>query len=465
MAISFGGINTGLPPNLVDQLIDAERIPIKNVESRKTKTEAKLKLVTELDTKLRGVTGSLKELASSKGFSDIKLNSGDPNIVQGAVDPGGASKGSWNVEVVRLANKAAAISNGFPDKDKTEIGVGYFKFKTPEGSKEVYINGNNNTLEGAVKAINAAGVGMRATAINDRKDPDKPWRLMVSGTGNGVDNMVQYPTLYFLDGDQDFYFDEERPAQNGLVKLDGFEFEINDNTVTDAIPGVTLDIKQAAPGRIVNISVKEDSGVVTGKIKKFVDSMNEVFGFIQGQLKVTEKTDTTQTLGGDGTLRQIESDLRRLVQNQVFGVAGDVNRLSQLGISFNRGGLLEYSEDQFTSALSKKTAAVQSFLVGDGFNTGFIPSVRRVISNVVDGAFGPLSNRKKGLTEQIKQADSRIEQMERRLTAREKTLREQFSKLEEKMSQLKSQGAMLSEKLGGGASIGMNMSGMSNSKN
>lgn len=461
MAISFGGINTGLPPNLVDQLIEAEKIPVKNVEARKAKTENKLKLVNELDTKMRSVLGSLKELAGTRGFTDIKLVSGDPNIIQGAVDPEGFVKGSWNIEVDKLASKAGAISNGFPDKDKTEIGVGYFKFKTPEGTKEVYVNGKTNTLESAAKAINNANVGMRATVINDRKSPDAPFKLMVTGISNGADNKVDYPTLYFLDGDQDFYFDEERPASNGLIKLDGFEFEITDNSVPDIIPGVTLDLKQAAPGRTVNLSVKEDMQLVTGKVKKFVETMNDVLSFIQKQMAVNEKTDTTQTLGGDGILRQIESDLRRLIQNPIYGVGNEINRLAQLGIQFNRNGILEYKEDAFNSTLAKHPQGVQNFLVGDGFATGFIPSLRRTFGNMLDGAFGPLSNRKRGLQDQISQADKRIDDMTRRLSAREKTLREQFANLEQKMSNLKQQGGLLAQRLGGGSGLDMNLGGMS----
>jgi hypothetical protein len=32
---------------------------------------------------------------------------------------------------------------------------------------------------------------------------------MISGDDVGGDNMIEYPTLYFLDGDQDLYFDSE----------------------------------------------------------------------------------------------------------------------------------------------------------------------------------------------------------------------------------------------------------------
>ena len=55
--ITFGGLASGLPANLVDQLIEAEKIPIKTIEKNKGKQENRLKLVTELETKLtvRGV--------------------------------------------------------------------------------------------------------------------------------------------------------------------------------------------------------------------------------------------------------------------------------------------------------------------------------------------------------------------------------------------------------------------------
>ncbi len=150
--------------------------------------------------------------------------------------------------MIELAQKAAAITNGFPDKDKTKIGVGYFQFETPDGDKEIYINGENSTLEGVAKQINASGMGVKASVINDRSDGDEPYKLMVSGDNVGSDKAIKYPTLYFLDGDQDIYFDQEKEAKNGKVKVDGFEFEIGDNKVPDIVPGVTLDLKQANPG-------------------------------------------------------------------------------------------------------------------------------------------------------------------------------------------------------------------------
>lgn len=443
MGISFGGINTGLPPNLVDQLIEAEKIPLRQIEVQKGKQEAKLKLVQDLESKLSALSTSLGGLAGTKGFKDIKLLSGDQNIVSGAVDPEAGVTGNWNIEVMELAQKAAAITNGFPDKDKTQIGTGYFRFHTPDGDKEVYINNSNNTLEKAAQTINNANLGMRATVLNDRKDPDAPFRLMISGAAVGGDNRIEYPTLYFLDGDQDIYFDEQREATNGKVKVDGFEFEISDNKVQDVIPGVTLELRQSAPGRNVNVSVKEDLEIVTGKVKTFIDGVNAVLGFIQQQNTMNEKTDTSSTLGGDGLLRSIEMRMRRLLQDPHYGTDSKITRLAQLGITFNRQGTVDYSEDTFNKTLASDPAAVQKFLAGDGFNTGFITAIKSEVGTMLNSAFGPVGIRKKALQDRISQMDNRIAQKERQLAVKEESLRRKFSKLEETMSRLKGQGGAI----------------------
>ena len=448
-AISFGGLNSGLPPDIVERLMEAERIPLKKMEEDKSKSSDRLKLVSELETKISNIRGGLAELANARGFSDIKLNSGDPNIVQGAVDATLAQPGSWNIEVVKLAEKAAAMTNGFPDKDTTEIGIGYFRFDTPDGSKDVYINGNSNTLEGAAAAINAAKIGVRASVINDRKEPDAPWKLVISADDVGYDNNIAYPTLYFLDGDQDLYFDQQKDASNGIVKIDGFEFEISENKLRDMIPGVTLDLKQAAPGKTVNVSVKEDLEVVSGKIKTFVDAVNGVLTFIQQQNQLNEKTDTTRTLGGDSLLRSVEQRFRSLLQNPQYGVGSTITRLNQLGIVFNRGGTLDFDQKKFDNTLASNPDAVHKFFMGDGFNTGFVNVTKREIGTLLNSAFGQIANRKRGLQQKIDQTDQRIENKERQLVRREDQLRNKFAKLEESIGRIKSQGGALASFTGG----------------
>ncbi|KHD89743.1 MAG: flagellar hook associated protein [Bdellovibrio sp. ArHS] len=442
--IRFTGMASGLPPNIVDQLMEAERIPVKQMEVQKTKQEDKLKLVTDLETKVSDITKNLGELTSTSGFIDKKFVSGDPNVIEGQVDPNSAIPGDYSIEVVQLAQKPAAISNGFPDKNETQIGVGYIKFDTPEGVKEVYINGANSTLEGVVKQINAANVGLKAQVLEDRKDAENPFKLLISGLSTGKDNQVAFPKIYLLDGDQDMYFDQSRPAQNAKVKVDGFEIELPDNKSTDLIPGVTLDFKSAAPGREIRMSVKENLEVISGKIKSFVEAYNGALDFIQKQSKLQAgdgKNPKLGPLGGDGMLRSIENSLRRVILNPTMGVETPIRRVGELGIEFNRNGTLNFNQDKFNKVLNANPQGVAAFFRGDGFSTGFVSTVKREIGNLMNGQFGTIANRKKGLQDRINQVNGRIETKERQLERKEESLRRKFADLESKMSDMQAQQA------------------------
>lgn len=435
---------SGLPPNIVEQLMDAEKIPVKQMEASKAKQEDKLKLVTDLETKVNEITKNLGELTSNQGFIDKKFLSGDPNVIDGQVDPQTAVPGDYSLEVVQLAQKPGAISNGFPDKNETQIGVGYIKFETHEGTKEVYINGKNSTLEGVAKQINGANVGLTAQILEDRKDDENPFKLMISGLGTGKDNQVQFPKIYLLDGDQDMYFDQSREARNAKVKVNGFEVELPENKTTDLIPGVTLDLKTAAPGREIRMSVKENLEVISGKVKSFVDAYNGALEFIQKQSKIQSsdgKNPRLGPLGGDGMLRSVENALRRVILNPQLGVESPIKRIGELGIEFNRNGTLNFSQDKFNKTLNANPQGVAAFFRGDGFNTGFVSGLKREIGNLVNGQFGVISNRKKGLTDRITQVNNRIETKERQLERKEEGLRRKFADLEQKMSDLNSQQA------------------------
>lgn len=455
--IRITGMASGLPPNIVDQLIEAERIPLKQIEGKKTKQEDSLKLVTDLETKVGEITKNLSELTNTKGFVDTQLVSGDPNVIDGTVDPGSVVNGEYSLEVTQLAQKPGAISNGFPDKDKTQMGVGYIKFQTSDGTKEVYINGKNSTLNGVAGQINAANIGMRATVIEDKRDKDNPYRLLVSGLKTGDDNTVEFPTIYLLDGDQDMYFDQAREAQNAKLKLDGFEIETPDNVINDLIPGVTLNLKQASPGREVRLFVKENMEAVSGKVKAFVDAYNGALSFIQNQSKLQKGPNGKEQLGplgGDSMSRQVENTLRRIMLNPQYGVASSVQTMNQLGIEFNRNGTLNFSQEKFNKVLSAHPQDVSNFLRGDGLSTGFIPNLKRELGNLQNPSFGVLANRKKGVQEKINRFNTQIEQKERQLEKKEDSLRKKFADLETKMSQINSQGSAVSAMAAGAKPAG-----------
>lgn len=445
MPIRISGLSGGLPPNLVDQVIEAERMPLKKMETDKAKIQDKVKLVTEFETKINDILKNLNSIIGARGFSDMKFMSGFPDIVDGTVDPAIAESGDWTLEVLQLATKPSIVSNGAPDKDKSSVGVGYIKFDTPEGTQEVYIDAENSTLEKVAAKINESDVGVKATVINDRKDSVDSYRLQLSGAKTGNDNAVEFPTVYMVDGDFDFEFAEQLAAKNARYKLNGHEFEAAGNRITDAIPGVTLDLKQARENTPVKITVTENFDVIGEKVKTFVDAYNGALQFIQGQNKLTETKDGLQRLGplgGDSMLRMTEGRLRSIIQD-VQETNSSYERIIELGIEFNRNGTLDYKADTFKKAVAEDPRDVIEFLRGDLLNTGFITNMRKRVREITDPSTGAVGTRKTSMQRQVTNIDQKIDRKEKQLEKREESLRRQFSKMEEAMQKMNSQGAAI----------------------
>ncbi|MGI6450272.1 MAG: flagellar filament capping protein FliD [Desulfitobacteriia bacterium] len=62
------------------------------------------------------------------------------------------------------------------------------------------------------------------------------------------------------------------------------------NTVTSAIPGLTLTLNKEAPGTNVTVKVAADYSEAQKAVQAFVDQYNSVMAFIQEKLKYDKDT-------------------------------------------------------------------------------------------------------------------------------------------------------------------------------
>ena len=449
MGISFGSINSGLPKDIVQQIVEAEKVPVQQMEVRKSKIENKKALVGQLASLLENMRGEVLKNKNARSLRELAINTGDAKEINVTADKNIADPGKYSIEVVQLAQKSSAITNGVEDKDKTYVGVGYIRAKLPNGDeKEIYVDEEHATLTGIAKLINGnAELGIKANVVNDGKDSDEPFRLIVSMTETGDANKVEFPYLYLVDGEVDLVFEQERPAQDAKIKLDGFEIEVPANRATDLIPGVTIDLKKAKPGEEISIEITEDVQKIGGKINSLVDNINNVLKFIKDQNSLDEKTDTSQTLGGDSTLTTIESRIRSAVFATIQPDAGPM-RMGDLGITFQRDGLLKFDQAKFEQALSKDYKSVAQTLtgkytLGGGKSNGFIDLLDDTAKTLLSQPSGIVTTRKNGLQSNINQIDRQIANRQRHIQQKEEILKAKFARLEETISKIKGQGAGL----------------------
>jgi flagellar hook-associated protein 2 len=449
LGISFGSINSGLPQDIVQQIVEAEKIPLRQMEVRKEKFEDKKSLVSELTNLVEKMRGEILKNKGARSLRELAINIGDSKDIAVTADKNIAEPGKHSLEVMELAQKSSALSNGVEDKDKTYIGVGYIKAVLPNGEKkEIYVDEANATLSGIAKLMNNdPDLGMRANVINDGKDSDRPWHLMLSLSDTGDSNKAEFPYLYLVDGEVDIFFEQERKAQDAKIKLDGFEVEVPANRISDLIPGVTIDLKKARPGEEINIEIVEDVQKISEKVMSLVENINNVLKFIKDQNTLSEKSDTSRTLGGDLTLTTIESRIRTAVFNPVKTDSGPM-RAGDLGITFQRNGLLQFESSKFEAALAKDYKAVSQALTGsyslkEGKSNGFIDILEDTAKTLLAPTTGVLTTRKSGLQNQISQIDRQISTRQRIISQKEEVLKAKFARLEETISRIKGQGSGL----------------------
>lgn len=426
------------------------------METRKAKFKTKQELIGQLSQLMQNVKKDLMANGSARSLRELKVETNN-DLVDVNVDKNVANPGSYQFEVVSLAQKSSALTNGFEDPDESYVGVGFIQYTLPNGEEqEVYVDSESASLNGIAKLINRDSKnGMHATVINDGTGSDRPYKLLISLEATGDDNQATFPYFYFVDGDDDLYINEERPAKDAVIKIDGFEVEVPENQVKDLLPGMTVDLKKAKPGEEFSIQVGEDKEAVTGKVSGLIETINQVLTFIKEQNTMDENTDTSQTLGGDIILQTIESRIRRAIFQDVETSKG-FRRLSDLGISFQRDGLLGFDDKRFQTMASKDFGALAEILTGhireDGTKSnGFIDNFRDFVDTALKFPDGVLTTRKKSMQTQIDQVDRRISQRERMIAQKEKNLKDKFARLEGTISKIQSQGAGVAALGGGGA--------------
>ena len=129
-------------------------------------------------------------------------------------------------------------------------------------------------------------------------------------------------------------------------------------------------------------------------------------------------------------------------------------RIGDLGLTFQRDGMLKLDKDKFTAALNDNIKMVSQVVNGkysieDGKVNGFIDNLDRLVSDALKMPSGILTSRKQGLNSQIDQIDRRIETKQKQIDKKEEFLKQKFARLEETMSRIKTQGSGLAG-LGGG---------------
>lgn len=453
MAIQFGGLATGMDTNaIIDKLMSLERLPITRLEADKTWMNNRLSAFTELDKKMHSFLDSIKNLGDAGSLQKRSAKLSSEDYLNASVSSEAMPGTSYQVEVQSLAQVQKSVSlAGFAGKESSSFDTGTISITVGTTSHSVEITDENNSLEGIMQAINDADIGVKAAIINDGSE--NPYRLVLTGENvatdfslddSGLNSGTGTDTLGTFEGPGGTTNPPTQEATRAHLFIDGIEIYGDSNTLTEAIPGVTLDLVQAKTGETTNISISLDKSAIKSTIEEFAKGYNEVISFITGQSVIEEEGGGI--LSGDSGINSIKRHLQNMLTTP-FSNSGVLDTLSQLGFETQKNGTLTVNDEVLSAAVEDNLESVTSLLSGEDGKDGLAKQFQDYLESMTSSTTGMLQGRKTSINSNVKRIDNRIETMETRLTQREKTLRAQFTAMEQLVSGFNAQSSYLTQQM------------------
>ena len=444
-SITSLGIGSGIDiENIVNQLVSLERRPIQFLEAQQADIDIQISALGLVKDSIASFQTAVADLKISTGFRSFSVTSSNEDVLTATAGEGSVPISS-DIVVTTLAQRNKLASSAYASGESV-VGTGLLNISVGTDSFSISISDNNNTLEGIRDAINenTGNTGISASIItadagsflvlsSDESGVANALSITVTGDGDGNDtDAAGLSSLVFQSaGVQNLT--EINAAQDATLTVDGLAVTRSSNDISDVIEGVTLSLNDIGA---VSLSVSEDRSVGQSAIEAVVKAYNDLI--------TTFDTQRETTLVGESLLLSAETRVRQAFSNRLQVPGSNYSYLFELGLSFDRDGILSLDTEKFTQVIEDDfNGVVQIFTDPDN---GFAQNLDTILNSYLETE-GIIEARTDGLTESKNQIDDDIERIEDRIVLTEARIRRQFISLDTLLNQLNATSGFLTDQL------------------
>jgi len=437
MAITAAGVGSGLDiEGIVTQLMSLERRPLVAIQQKVSNADAEISSLGSFKSQLSTFQDAMQELSTLDAFRKFTTASSDDAVATATAD-GDAAAGVYNLEVTRLAQNHKQGSKEFASGATVGGAANDALTLSVDGESTTIDLSTASTLNDLRDAINEASdnPGVTATLLNVGGGNQ---RLILTADESGYDKRVDVAyggslsaaTFDFANANTDE--DAVDGKMSDLTKLDasfsidGFALTSADNSVDDAIDGLTISL--AGEGQVQLNLARDDAGI-EASAQKFVDAYNTLLGNIDSL--------ENREFSGNGVPRSVAQGLRDVLNTSPTGLGGSFDALSQVGIKTNATtGDLEFNSAEFNDALGADFAGVAQLFANDDQGVAF--RFDALIEGFLDSEDGLVDSRIDILNDRKDTLENSEANWERRLELKEANLRSQYAALDSLVGNLQS---------------------------
>ena len=417
MTIASPGIGSNLDVNsIVTQLMQIESQPLTKLAQKEASYQAKLTAYGSLSASISTFQSQMSALSTASRFSAVTATPSDTTVLTASA-ANNATAGTYSIEVTALAKQQKLVAVGKASLSTALAAVDTtltFDFGTISGTlnpatnhydpgatftsagggtKTVSITAANSSLSDIRDAINAADIGVTATIVNDGS-ATVPYRLVLTSTTPGVASSMKISvsgdaaidTLLANDPEAVQNLSENVTAQNASLEVDGLTVSKATNTVTDVVPGVTLNLLKTNVGAPITLTTTHDTSAVQNSAQNFVEALNALYTGLKNLTYYDATTKQAGALQGDITARSIATNIRLTLSTALAGAGGYTN-LSQLGISMQKDGTLELDADKLQTAIGNNSIDIASVFAQTGRATDGLITYSGGTSDTTPGSY------------------------------------------------------------------------------
>jgi flagellar hook-associated protein 2 len=225
---------------------------------------------------------------------------------------------------------------------------------------------------------------------------------------------------------------ELQVGRDAIVRVDGTEYVRATNSITDAIPNVTLNLTGAEAGTESELVIERNSDGAADAVKKFTDAFNAVRSFYD------EQRVSNAPLYGNSSLRAVVDSFNIALRAEVADNA-TYSQATLAGVSLDRNGKLTFDATKFKTALADAPTEIGALFGTAGVGGAFVTATDAATSFTS----GSISLQVRSLDESTARLTAREQLLRARLEDRRVQLVEQFTQMEAALSRLNAQGTAL----------------------
>ncbi|MHB1574229.1 MAG: flagellar filament capping protein FliD [Acidithiobacillus ferrooxidans] len=356
MSVSLSGLVSGINvQQLISNLSAAYQQPIKVLESQQQSYQTTLSAWGTLQSSLSSLQSSMSSLQNLSSLNNRSVSLSNNNAATATVSANAAT-GSYSLSNIVLAQSQSIYSQDFSSASSAAVGTGTLQIQVGSGAvTNVAIGSSNNTLDGIASAINTANAGVNAAVVYDGTG----YRLTLTGTGTGASSAFSVTTsgatgslanLSYSSGSSGMTLSQA--AQNAGVSINGLAVTSASNTISGAIPGVSLNLLQASGSTTLQVSASNSAFV--GAVQSFTTAFNKTMGTINQLTAYNAQAGSGGPLLGDASVQGLRTQLLNLISGQGVGVASGsaYNSLGSVGLGLTSSGTISLNTSTLSTALN-----------------------------------------------------------------------------------------------------------------